>query len=558
MGAAVLMVLILAVLVAGYLVYGRLVARTLGVDPHRPTPAHSRRDGVDFEPARHWLVLFGHHFSSICGAGPIVGPALAVAYWGWAPSVLWILVGSVFLGAVSDFSALLVSVRHEGRSIADVSGTVVSRRARLLFSIFLWIALVLVIAVFTNLAVGTFIKKPEIVLPSLAIIPGAVLSGWMMSRSASRSAVPLATAVGLGILLLGIGAGFVFPVTLPAAGALTAERSWTLLFLTYCAIASVTPVQRLLQPRDYLASYLLFGAIAAGILGVFASRPLMQAEAFHAFRPLDWGDAGPLWPMMFVTIACGAISGFHTLVSSGTTCKQLDTETHACRIGYGGMLAEALVAGIVVVCVGAGLSAARHAELLGQQGGAILAFGEGFGNLTASFLGGYGGLFAVMALNAFILTTLDSATRIGRYLTAEIFGLKSRWLPTLVVVAASGALAWTGQWRRIWPAFGASNQLVGALALLVVSCWLLQHRRLARITAVPAILILLTTLAAFVLQIRNRLQQVDEAGEASPDWFLAGVLSLLVVLAVVVLLEALRIVRRIYRDSGAPGTGEAT
>jgi carbon starvation protein len=279
----------------------------------------------------------------------------------------------------------------------------------------------------------------------------------------------------------------------------------------------------------------------------------MQAEAFHAFRPAEWSGAGPLWPMMFVTIACGAVSGFHTLVSSGTTCKQLDSEGHACRIGYGGMLAEALVAGIVVVCVGAGLSVARHAELLSQPGGAILAFGEGFGRITEGFLGGYGGLFAVMALNAFILTTLDSATRIGRYLTAELFGLTSRWLPTLVVVGVAGGLAWTGQWRRIWPAFGASNQLVGALSLLVVSCWLLQHRRLARVTAVPAVLILVTTVAAFAVQIRGSLGRVDEAGAARPDWFLAGVQTLLVLLAVVVLVEALRIVRAIYRGPAPPG-----
>jgi carbon starvation protein len=545
------MLAILVLLAGGYLVYGRLVARTLGVDPERPTPAHTHRDGVDFVPARHWLVLFGHHFSSICGAGPIVGPALAVAYWGWAPSVLWILVGSIFLGAVSDFAALVVSVRHEGRSIADVSGSVVSRRARLLFSVFIWVALVLVIAVFTNLAVGTFTQKPRIVIPSLAIIPGAVLAGLIMSRLRGRAAVPVATAVGLGILVLGVVAGVLFPVSLPDLGGLTAARSWTLLFLAYCAIASVTPVQHLLQPRDYLASYLLFGAIAAATVGVFVSRPVMQAEPFHAFRPEDWSGAGPLWPMMFVTIACGAVSGFHTLVSSGTTCKQLDSEGHACRIGYGGMLAEGLVAGIVVICVGAGLSASRHGELLHQAGGAILAFGEGFGNITGSLLGGYGGLFAVMALNAFILTTLDSATRIGRYLTAELFGLSGRWLPTLLVVGASGALAWTGQWRRIWPAFGASNQLVGALALLVVSCWLLQHRRLARVTAIPALLILVTTVAAFVHQIRISLLRTDEAGASQPDWFLAGVQGLLVVLAAIVLLEAARIVRVLYRARDA-------
>ncbi len=269
--------------------------------------------------------------------------------------------------------------------------------------------------------------------------------------------------------------------------------------------------------------------------------PRFQAAPFHGFQPVDWPLAGPLWPLMFVTIACGAISGFHSVVSSGTTCKQLDTEAHACRIGYGAMILESMVATLVVIAVGAGLTAARHAELLQAPGGAIAAFGEGYGTLTGSMLGGYGATFAIMALNFFILTTLDTATRLGRYLLAELTGWDNRYVPTIVIVVAAGALALSGQWRVLWPAFGASNQLVAALALLVVSCWLVDKGSSRRFTLVPALLMLVTTIGALVWQIRSALSGVGRDG---PDWFLAGLCGVLIVLALAVSFEARGALRR--------------
>jgi carbon starvation protein len=244
---------------------------------------------------------------------------------------------------------------------------------------------------------------------------------------------------------------------------------------------------------------------------------------------------------MFVTIACGAISGFHSVVSSGTTCKQLDNEAHACRIGYGAMIMESTVATLVVIAVGAGLSAARHAELLRAPGGAIAAFGEGYGSLTGSMLGGYGATFAIMALNFFILTTLDTATRLGRYLLAELTGWDNRYAPTIIIVVAAGGLALSGQWRVLWPAFGASNQLVAALALLVVSCWLVDRGSARGVTLVPALVMLVTTIGALVWQIRGALAGVGRDG---PDWFLAGLSGVLIVLAVAVSLEARGALRR--------------
>ncbi len=528
----------------GYVFYGRRLAREYGVDPERETPAHAMEDGVDYVPARNWVVLFGHHFSSICGAGPIIGPALAVAYWGWAPSIIWVFLGAVLMGAVADFTSLFVSVRSEGHTIADIAQPEISPRARLLFSWFIWVALVLVVAVFAIFAARTFIKEPHAVIPSLALIPVALLTGHLLYRT--NVSETLATLTGLGLLALSLFLGTQFPLEMPAIFGLSAESLWIILLLAYCFVASVTPVQVLLQPRDFLASFLLFGAIATGIVSIVISSPDMQARAFNGFTPEEWPAAGPMWPMLFVTIACGAISGFHSLVSSGTTCKQIDNEAHACRVGYGGMIMEGLVGVLVIICVGSSLSVLELRDVLGPSGGGpISAFAIGYGEITAPLLGPYGQAFAVMALNAFILTTLDTATRIGRYLTGEIFGTTNMYVSTALVTGFGGALAMTGQWTILWPAFGTSNQLIAALALLVGSCWMMRRGRSALYTLIPACIMLATTLAAFAYQLYGALTNIDPAtGSASPDWFLAALVAVLIVLAGVVFWEGVAVLRR--------------
>jgi len=526
----------------GYWFYGRRLAATYGVDPARTTPAHARQDGVDFVPAKNWLVLFGHHFSSICGAGPIIGPALAVAYWGWVPSLLWLFVGAVLMGAVADFTSLFVSVRSDGASIADIARPEISPRARLLFSWFIWVALVLVIAVFAIFAARTFIKEPDIVVPSLGLIPVAVLIGYLLYRTPLRN--DLVTLLGIGLLVVTLVGGVAIPVELPTRFGLSAETQWILILLAYCFVASVTPVQVLLQPRDYLASFLLFAAIGVGVLSVFITRPVMQANAISSFQPAAWPEAGPLWPMLFVTIACGAISGFHSLVSSGTTCKQLANEEHACRIGYGGMITEGLVGVLVVISVGAALSVDETREILTVGGGPIAAFSRGYGEISLPILGRYGDAFAAMALNAFILTTLDTSTRIGRYLTSDLFGIDNKYLATALVTGLGAALALTGQWNLLWPAFGTSNQLIAALSLLVGSCWLMRRGRSMVYTLVPACIMIVTTVAAFIYQLRAALTRVDPASGASdPNWFLAGLITLLISLAVVVFWEGAKVLR---------------
>jgi carbon starvation protein len=547
MSSRVILLGALGILVAGYVFYGRLVSRILGVDPDRKTPAHTSYDGVDYVPARHWLVLFGHHFSSICAAGPIVGPAVAVAYWGWAPSLAWILVGGVLLGAVADFTSLVVAIRHGGVSISEVTAQVVTPRARLFFSIFIFLALILVLAVFSAITAQTFLSAPEIVIPSFGILPVAVLAGLLLYRGRqTRGRLGLVTAGGLACLVVMMVIGHDNPINwgIGASG-------WIWILLAYCFLAAVLPVQFLLQPRDYLSSYVLFFTIACGVAAAVAWPQPMSAAGFHAFDPPDWPTAGPLFPLLFVTIACGAISGFHSVVSSGTTCKQISSEAHACRIGYGAMLLESLVAVLVLVAVGAGIPAGQYAGILRAGGGGpIVAFGQGYGSITEHLFGGYGRTFAVMALNFFILTTLDTATRLARYLLQELLHVGNRYLPTLVVVGLTAPLALTGQWRTIWPVFGASNQLVGGLALLVTSLWLLQRGRKTITTLVPAVVMLVVTIGALGVQIRDAAR--GDYAQTGTGGIIAAIDIVLVVLALFVLYEAWGVLRKTRHKAAAP------
>lgn len=543
MNSLVILVATLILFFLAYRLYGRFLNRLYQINPSNKTPAHTKYDGIDFVPAKNWIVLFGHHFSSICGAGPIVGPVLAVAYWGWAPSMIWILIGAVLMGAVADYSSLVLSMRAGGCSISEVAKPEISPRARLLFSWFIWVAVILVIAVFALFGAKTLVKEPQAVAPSMGLIPVALITGWLLYRRKVKTL--WGTLFGLGMLLLLLWLGRLFPLSLPDALGLSSTNIWIIILLSYCLIASVTPINILLQPRDYIASYLLIATIAIGVISIFVLHPQMNLHDFHAWHPKEsWPMAGPMFPMLFVTIACGAISGFHSLVSSGTTCKQIANETHACRIGYGGMLVEGLVGVMVLICVAAGLS---HAELndIVRSGGPIAAFGEGYGNLSSFFLGDYGKVFAILALNTFILTTLDSATRIARYLTMDLFRVKNMYVATAIVVIAAGLLALTGHWNLIWPAFGTANQLIAGLSLLVASCWLIKRGRPSLVTLIPSLIMLVITTSAFVYQI------IQSLGKAEPNYLIAGIAALLIVLSLIVFWESMGVLRKNLKPSTA-------
>ncbi len=510
MSSIFIVIIALVLFFWGYLFYARKLERLWQIDPKRSTPAYSKYDSVDYIPARNRLVLFGHHFSAIAGAGPIVGPVIAVMLWGWLPALLWVVLGTLFIGGVHDFGSLITSVREGGSSVADIAEHAISKRAKILFSLFVWLALILVIAVFAYLCADSFVKEPKIVLPSLGLIPVAMLVGYFLYHLRVESA--LATIFGLVCLVALTALGLAWPIN----GSL---NLWLLVLFVYCYFASVMPVNILLQPRDYLSSFFLFFGVGAGYLGLFWLRPKMIMPCYLKFNTAQ----GYLWPALFVTIACGAVSGFHSLIASGTSSKQLANERHAKGIGYGGMVMEGVVAIMAIITAAILFGRTSDFGALLRSAGPIAIFGKGYGLMTSNILGNYGTFIAVTILNAFILTTLDAATRISRYLSEELFRIKNRFLSTLLIIILSGALAFSGKWQKLWPAFGASNQLVAALALFVLSCWLMSKNKTTKFTLLPAFFMLITTVAALFFQMLGYFRQ--------RDLLLLGVTILLMLLA---------------------------
>lgn len=496
MNSALLLWIVIVGFLVGYFVYLRLLVRKVfPLDAQRTTPAYEYRDGLDYVPAKNWLMLFGHHFASIAGAAPILGPVIAFSIWGWGPALLWIFLGSIFLGGVHDFSSLYVSIRSRGLSVSEIGEQAISRKTKYLFAGFIVLTLILIVAVFLYFSAKTFLDKPEIVLPSLGLIPVAMLVGFLIYRLNFN--VFLATLFGLSGLAILAYLGELFPIQLGAGGL----NFWILILLLYCIFASLTPVNILLQPRDYISSFLLFAGIGLGTLGILFQHQALQGSFYLGFG----SKIGPLWPMLFVTIACGAISGFHSLIASGTTSKQISNERYAPRIGYGGMLLEGLLACIALISV-ALLSSALFRSTLTNTG-VVSAFGKGYGLVVFPFLGRYGESFAILVLNAFILTTLDTATRITRYVLNEVFNWKEKFFTTLLPVLLASLLAFSGKWMNIWAIFGSANQLIAALALIIVSGWLLRKKRSIFYTVIPAIFMVLVTLSALVYKLVSFLRE---------------------------------------------------
>ncbi len=528
-------------LVLGYRRYGHRIARRLiGPDPDRPVPSRALRDGLDFEPAPA-PVLFGHHFSSIAGAGPIVGPLLGVRYFGWLPSLLWIALGSVFLGAVHDYTALMASVRNEGHSLGEIAERNLGRRARTVLSVFLWCALVLVIAVFGVITAKTLVTQPAMVIPTFGLILVAMLFGRVVLRRGGRLLVP--TLVALLVLAGLIRLGRAYPIALgETVLGLPVLTFWFWALMLYCILASVLPVWLLLQPRDYLSTWILYLGLGGGFLGLVVAHPAVTAPPLAAWAS---PSHGPLWPMLFVMIACGAISGFHSLVASGTSSKQLASEVDGLRVGYGAMILEGALAGLVVLLAAGALpwddaavpAAGSLQHLVDTGGGPIVAFATGLSRVVERLplvTGPTGLFFGILMINAFVITTLDTSTRLARFILQELGSgfalLANRWGATLVTVAVAGWLGSSDSYTRIWPVFGATNQLVAALALIVVTAWLVARGRPCLYTLIPGLIMLTTTIAALLWQGFRFLGQ----GKG----LLAGIALGLVVLAVFIAWEA--------------------
>jgi carbon starvation protein len=549
MNGTVLLLGATALFAVAYFFYGRLLERVLGVDPARPTPATTRGDGVDYVPA-HPAVLFGHHFASIAGAGPIVGP-IAAAYFGWGAVVAWVVLGCIFIGAVHDMVSLYLSVRHEGRSIASVIETVLGRPGKLLFLLFCWSTLILVCAEFTRQVALTFVNAPEVATASLLFIALAVVFGLAVNRLK----VPLlpATVVFVPVMFAFIWVGTKAPLDLCRMFGLSpagSQTAWSVVLLVYCFLASTLPVWLLLQPRDYLNSYLLYAMMGLGFLGVFAAAPAVNLDAFVGWRaPNAKGAMTPLFPFLFITIACGACSGFHSLVASGTTAKQLASERHIRPVAYGGMLLEGVLAILALLAVGS-FAQPELLDKLGSQS-AVGLFAGGLASFCTKFGIPYeaGKVFMSLAVSAFLMTSVDTATRLARFTWQELFTgsqdrtrtpnpfispISNMYVATGLVVALVALLLLGNPEaaKNLWNVFASANQLLAGLTLFTASLWLYKNRKAWWITLFPMLFMLAVSSAGLWLLCTGSWK----AGNATLGTVTAILLALaavLVVLAIV-------------------------
>jgi len=558
-----------AVLLVAYRVYGSLLARLFRLDPAAATPAVTLRDDVDYEPIPPQLLL-GQHFSAIAAAGPIVGPILAGVAFGWLPALLWILVGSILIGGVHDFAALVASVRHKARSIAEVVRDHMSRRAYVLFLAFVWIALIYIIVAFTDITAQSFVGRQVlengesvsgggIATSSLLYLVLPVIMGFCMRFA--RMPLWLATCVFLPLVGLAIWGGQKIPFDLATTFGttdVTAQKIWGVLLLGYCLVAAMVPMWLLLQPRGHLGGCFLYVALAGAAIGLVASDSSLAGVfggqstiRYPAFTGWQAANGQPLVPMLFITIACGACSGFHSLIASGTTSKQLRRETDARAIGYGTMLLEAMVAVVSLCCV---MVLTKENPLTKQSPNFIYALGMGQFLEILGVPATIGVSFALMAFTTFVYDTLDVCTRLGRYIVQELTGLTGHaggWLGTaltagvpLIFLLRPNLDANSNPvpaWKTFWNLFGASNQLLAALTLLGVTVWLWRTRRetwVWLVTGLPtAFMYVMSTWALFTLTLpRFRTPE----GWVAPTDPVPWVGLVLLVLAAVMLVEAIR------------------
>jgi len=541
-------IVFLAVIALGYWLYGSWIARLMKLDPNASTPAHELNDGVDYVPTRPFY-LFGQHFAAIAAAGPIAGPIIACQAFGWLPCLLWIGLGVVLIGAVHDFMALAASVRHGARSIADITREHLGPRAGIAMMAFIWLALGYVIVAFADITSSSFVTgTEELAAAATNFHPGGAVA------AASIFYLLLAVVMGFVQKYLNPPLWLVTVIFVPATFAavwlgtqvstyfVMEAKWWALLIIAYCCVASMVPMWSLLQPRGYLGGYVLYFALALGVIGIFFGGYTIQQPAFKTWHAP--GMTGLLFPFLFVTIACGACSGFHGLVCSGTTSKQIDREPHTRVVGYGGMLAEAFVALIAMVTV----MIVAQKNLGGLKPGTI--YGNGIGDFMTILIGekyrNYAITFGAMAFSTFVFDTVDVSTRLGRYIVQELFRWPTRFgalVGTLLTVALPVyfiAFAPAGSWVKFWTLFGASNQLLAALTLLAITVWLHQRRQHVTFTLLPMLFVLITTLYALVkLTFAN-----FETGTSDPVAMVNGITSAaLIVLAVYLVLRAISRVR---------------
>lgn len=570
MSAVIILLIAFALLALGYIFYGSWLAKQWGVDPNHETPAHTSYDGKDFVPANP-AVLMGHHFSSIAGAGPINGPIQA-AVFGWVPVFLWIVIGGIFFGAMHDFGALFASIRHNGGSIGEVIKDEIGVKAQRLFTIFALLVLILVIASFTAVVAGTFVSEGPVFTVGRANVSGnastattsllfiviAFIFGYFVYRKNCK--VGPATVVGIiGTVLITI-AGLNFGVN-------ASRTFWVLFIAVYIVVASLLPVWMLLQPRDYLSSFLLYGMMIIAFVGIVFSGATVDLPAFAGWKGLN-GSAS-LFPTLFITVACGAVSGFHSLIGSGTTSKQLDSEKDAKVIGYGAMIVESALAIIALIAIGVVF---KETNIGGGDKFLLSApptiFAGGVATMVATMFGGVADFsnpvydttytLLTLAVSVFALTSLDSGTRLSRYMFAELFipegktrdeltGARKFFshplVSTLIMVIIGCGMGFMGL-NQIWGVFGAANQLLAGIAMLAVAAWLGNIGKNNKMFFVPMVFMLCATITSLTMTIIAKIKLIAAAGAAWGDWFQMIWSIGLIVLAVILVVEGVQVMTK--------------
>lgn len=556
MSALLLILIAIVIFLAAYLTYGKWLAKQWGIDPSVTTPAHEMEDGVDYCPART-PVLMGHHFSSIAGAGPINGPIQA-AFFGWVPVFLWIVIGGIFFGAVQDFGSIFVSIRHKGKSLGEVIEENIGHKCKVLFTVFAWLVLLLVVAAFADIVANSF-TIPEggstangsVATASILFIPLAIAFGFFVYRKN----VPMGLASIVGVILLAacVVIGLLCPVSLP-------KNFWIGFVFIYVMIASVTPVWILLQPRDYLSSFLLYFMIIAAIVGIVGASvvgsPLatFSTPAFVGFKV----GSNYLFPTLFITVACGAVSGFHSLIGSGTTSKQLDSEKDALAIGYGSMLIECVLAVISLIAI----------SVLSTNG----AMPEGMASPTIVFASAIRDFFIAMgfgqtaatatytiialAVSAFCLTSLDTATRLGRFMFQELFAgngekqniLSNMYVATIITAFFGFVLCLAG-YQNVWPLFGACNQLVAVPAFLAVAVFLARKGKNNKMLYFPMVFMLCATLTSLVLTFKNNIVNLTSGtGTIIKEGLQCIIIIPIVILAIILVVEGVKVLMQVEKS----------
>lgn len=571
MSAILILIIAVALLACGYIFYGSFLAKQWGVDPSHETPAHTSYDGKDFVPANP-AVLMGHHFSSIAGAGPINGPIQA-AVFGWVPVFLWVVIGGIFFGAMHDFGALFASIRHNGGSIGEVIKENMGVKAQRLFTIFALLVLILVIASFTAVVAGTFVSVKDAAGNALPFITvgRANVTGNASTATTSLLFIVIAFIFGFFVYrknakigpatIVGVIGIVVITIIGLNVGVNMSRTAWVIFIAVYVMLASLLPVWMLLQPRDYLSSFLLYGMMAVAFVGIIGSGMKVELPAYTGWT----ASSGTLFPTLFITVACGAVSGFHSLIGSGTTSKQLDSEKDAKVIGYGAMIVESALAIIALIAIGV---VYKETNIGGGEKFLLSApptiFAGGVATMVATMFGGVADFtnpvydvtytLLTLAVSVFALTSLDSGTRLARYMFAELFIPEGKTRDELTGVAkvmshpfvATGVMVVIGcgmgfmGLSQIWGVFGAANQLLAGIAMLAVATWLGNIGKNNKMFFVPMVFMLAATITSLCMTIIKKVGLIGAGGAAWGDWFQMIWSIGLVVLAVILVIQGVQ------------------